>query len=72
LTLDILLKALEKHGVQQINPVGEIFNPTYHEAMAVQNDPGVPENTVLRVVQKGYVLKDRVVRPAMVLVAKGG
>jgi len=72
LTLDILLKALEKHGVQRINPVGEIFNPTYHEAMAVQNDPSVPENTVLRVVQKGYVLKDRVVRPAMVLVAKGG
>lgn len=72
LTLDILLKALEKYGVHQLNPVGEIFNPTFHEAMAVQNDPSVPENTVLRVVQKGYVLKERVVRPAMVLVAKGG
>lgn len=70
LTLDILIKTLDKYGVKQLNPVGEAFNPVYHEAMAVQPDTSVPENTVLRVVQKGYLLKDRVIRPAMVLVSK--
>lgn len=70
LTLDIMLRTLQKHGVQQINPLAEIFNPTYHEAMAVQDYPTVAPNTILQVVQKGYLLKDRLIRPALVVVAK--
>ncbi len=70
LTLDILLKTLRKHGVQQINPLGEAFDPTRHEAMTMQKEVNSKAHTVLQVVQKGYLLKDRLIRPALVIVAE--
>lgn len=70
LTLDILEKTLEKHGVQVIDPAkGEAFNPERHEAMAMQPDPKAKSNTILQVLQKGYELNGRVIRAAMVMVA---
>ena len=71
LTLKMLASVLEKFGVQEVNPQGEKFNPDLHEAMAMQPNNDVPANTVLHVVQKGYLLNTRLVRPAMVMVAKG-
>ena len=70
LTINLFLKALQKYGVKQINPVGEIFNPKEHEAMVLEDASGVVQNTVIKVVQKGYLLHDRVLRPALVSVAK--
>ncbi len=70
LTLRMLDGALEKIGVQEINPVGEPFNPEYHQAMTVQEAEKAAPNTVLTVMQKGYLLNDRLIRPAMVVVAK--
>lgn len=70
LTLRMLSTALEKFGVQEINPVGAKFNPELHEAMAMQPSEQAEPNTVLQVIQKGYVLNDRLIRPAMVIVAQ--
>lgn len=70
LTLRMLATALEKFGVQEIDPQGEKFNPELHEAMAMQPDTGAEPNTVVQVIQKGYRLNDRLVRPAMVIVAR--
>lgn len=71
LTLKMLSDALEKFGVKEVNPQGEKFNPTLHEAMTMQPSHQVEPNTVLHVVQKGYLLNDRLVRPAMVVVSQG-
>ena len=71
MTLDMLLKALEKFGLKQLNPVGETFNPDYHEAMQMLETKDHDPNTVTQVLQTGYVLHDRLVRPALVVVAKG-
>lgn len=70
LTLKLSLDVLAKHGVEQINPMGDNFNPELHEAMSMQEDPDVQKNTVLLVFQKGYKLYERVIRPARVVVAK--
>lgn len=70
LTLKLLDAVLEKHGVQVLDPVGEPFNPELHQAMSVQESAEVAPGTVVTVVQKGYVLNGRVLRPAMVIVAK--
>lgn len=70
LTYQMLLQSLEKFGVQEINPLGELFDPKDQEAMSIQNSQEVPNNHVLLVLQKGYRLYDRVVRPARVIVAK--
>lgn len=67
-----MLKTLEKHGVRKLNPEGERFDPNYHQAMFEVPNPEVPNNTVVQVVQAGYVIGTRVLRPAMVGVAKGG
>lgn len=70
LTLDMLLKALKKFGIQEIDPViGDSFDPTLHEAMSIQKVPSQEAHTIVRVLQKGYKLNDRVVRAAMVIVA---
>lgn len=69
LTLKILAAGLEKFGVRAVNPAGEKFNPALHQAMAVQPAPGAEPNTVLDVYQKGYLLNDRLIRPAMVVVS---
>ena len=66
------LAALGKSGVKQLDPGGEAFDPNYHEAMGQVPMEGVEPNTVVQVLQKGYVLQDRMLRPARVLVAKTG
>ena len=71
LCLKLLLDLLEKENVRVLDPVGEPFDPQYHEAMSMIENPDVEPNSVVLVVQKGYVLNDRLVRPAMVMVAKG-
>lgn len=70
LTLKSLLAALEKHGVNLINPHGEAFNPEHHQAITMLDIPGAAPNTVAEVMQKGYSINGRLLRPAMVVVAK--
>ena len=70
LTLKQLGQAFEKNALIEIDPVGEKFNPERHEAMAMQASTEHEPNTVMTVVQKGYTLNERLIRPAMVLVAK--
>ena len=70
LTLKMLAAAVAKFGVSEINPHGEKFNPEWHEAMAMQPSSEAEPNTVMQVIQKGYRLNDRLVRPAMVIVAQ--
>ena len=67
-----MLTALERHGVRKLEPQGEKFDPNFHQAMFEVPNPDVPANTVVQVVQSGYTIGDRVLRPAMVGVAKGG
>jgi molecular chaperone GrpE len=67
-----LLRSLEKHGVRRIEPVGERFDPNFHQAMFEVPDPAVASGTVVQVVQSGYKIGERVLRPAMVGVARGG
>lgn len=67
-----MLSTLERHGVKKIDPAGEKFDPNFHQAMFEVPNPDVPANTVVQVVQTGYVIGDRVLRPAMVGVARGG
>ena len=72
LTLKMLASAMEKFGVSEVDPKGEKFNPERHQAMAMQESPSAEPNTVLTVYQKGYILNDRLIRPAMVVVSSGG
>lgn len=67
-----LLKVLEKHGVKKLEPLGAKFDPNLHQAMYEVPDPSVPAGTVAQVVQGGYTIGDRVLRPALVAVTKGG
>ena len=69
LTLKLLTDVMNKFGVQQISPMGEPFNPELHQAMTTQPRDDVPPNTVVAVVQKGYLLNGRLVRPALVMVS---
>ena len=66
------LNVLERHGVTRIAPQGEPFNPHHHQAVMETNDPSVPAATVLQVFQPGYLIDERVLRPAMVVVSTGG
>jgi molecular chaperone GrpE len=72
LTERSLLNALEKNGVKKFDPSGEKFNPNFQQAMYEVPDPSVPAGTVVQVVQAGYTIGDRVLRPALVAVSKGG
>ena len=72
LTERSMLQALEKSGVKKISPKGERFDPNFHQAMFEVPNTEVPNNTVMEVVQDGYVIGERVLRLAMVGVAKGG
>lgn len=67
-----MLSALERHGVRKLEPIGEKFDPNFHQAMFEVPNTEVPNGTVLQVVQDGYKIGDRVLRPAMVGVSKGG
>jgi len=70
LTLKMFNDCANKFGVEAIDPKGEAFNPEFHQAMAMQESNEQEPNTVLAVMQKGYLLNGRLVRPAMVIVAK--
>ncbi|MDX1457874.1 MAG: nucleotide exchange factor GrpE [Marinobacter sp.] len=70
MTLNLLLGSLNKFKVEQLNPVGEPFDPQRHEAMSMVPAPDAEPNSVVAVIQKGYTLNERLVRPAMVVVAK--
>ena len=72
LTEKEMLRTLEKHGVKKLDPKGERFDPNFHQAMFEVPDPSVPNGTVAQVVQVGYSIGSRVLRPAMVGVARGG
>jgi len=65
-----LLKVLEKHGVKKFSPLGEKFDPNLHQAMYESFDDSVPPGTVAEVIQAGYSIGDRMLRPALVAVAK--
>jgi len=66
-----LLKVLEKHGVKKVEPMGQKFDPNLHQAMFELPDPSVPTGTIVQVMQPGYTIGERVLRPALVGVAKG-
>ncbi len=66
-----LLSVLERHDIQQINPVGEKLDPNLQHAMVQVDHPEAPVGTIIDVLQVGYILNDRLLRPAMVVVAKG-
>ena len=70
LTLKQLATAFEKAGIQQCDPVEQNFDPKFHEAMQIKETNDVPPNTVLQVIQKGYILNERLIRPALVVVSK--
>ena len=67
-----LLKVMEKHGIAKLEPQGEKFDPNLHQAMFEVPDPSVPAGTVVQIVQPGYTIGGRVLRPALVAIAKGG
>jgi molecular chaperone GrpE len=69
LTMKLFLDALHKFDVEQIDPMGQLFDPQQHEAMSMQPAPDAAPNTVIMVFQKGYKLSDRVIRPARVVVS---
>lgn len=69
-TLRLLAKAFEKAQITELNPLGQVFNPDFHEAMIMQPTTEAANNTVLTVVQRGYVLNGRLLRPARVVVAQ--
>ena len=71
LTLKMLLSTMDKFGIKAVHPEGEPFNPEYHQAMSMLESPEHAANTVMNVMQKGYTLNERLIRPAMVVVSKG-
>ena len=70
LTLKMLISAMDKYNIIEVNALNEQFNPEYHEAISMQEREDVAPNTVVTVVQKGYLLNDRLIRPAMVIVSR--
>ncbi|MEZ9525958.1 nucleotide exchange factor GrpE [Enterovibrio norvegicus] len=70
LTLKTMKDSVAKFGLVELNPEGEVFNPEFHQAMSIQESAEHAPNTVMLVMQKGYALNGRVVRPAMVMVSK--
>ncbi len=70
LTMSMLAKMMEKLGIEEINPLNEKFDPDKHQAMSIQPNADVEPNTVTAVMQKGYSLNERLIRPAMVMVSK--
>lgn len=70
LTLKQLLKATGDHGLEMLDPAGQAFDPEHHQAMSMVEAPGAAPGSVVQVYQKGFVLNGRLLRPAMVVVAK--
>ncbi|MGL4475407.1 MAG: nucleotide exchange factor GrpE, partial [Shewanella sp.] len=71
LTLKTLTSAVAKFGVVQVDPMGEAFNPEQHQAIGMQPSTEFAANTVMMVMQKGFMLNERLLRPAMVMVSQG-
>jgi molecular chaperone GrpE len=71
LILKMFGKALEDHGLEVVDPLGEAFDPELHEAVTMQPSEEYAENIVMEVLQKGFKLRDRLLRPAMVVVSRG-
>lgn len=71
LTLKTTIGILEKFNISMLDPMGEAFNPEFHEAMSMVPNPEVPANHVMAVMQKGYTLNGRLLRPAMVIISRG-
>jgi len=69
LTLKMFYTAMEKFGVKQVNPVSEPFDPEFQQAISTQEDDSVKPGTVISVLQKGYTLNNRLIRPALVVVS---
>ncbi len=72
MTLNEIKNVLKKYDVTPVEANGKPFDPNYHEAMMQEDRPDLPENTVVNELQKGYLLHDRLIRPSMVVVSKGG
>ena len=70
MTMSMFVQVLEKHGLKQIDPLGEPFDPEQHQAISMVEDDEAEHNVVIKVMQKGFLLNDRLVRPAMVVVSK--
>jgi len=70
LTMNMFAQVLERSGLQQIDPLGEKFNPERHQAISMVEIQDAESNSVIEVMQKGFLLNDRLIRPAMVVVAK--
>jgi len=71
MTLSMFVSSVTKFNLEQVDPIGKPFDPALHEAMSMVEAPGAEPNTVIAAMQKGYTLNGRLVRPAMVMVAKG-
>jgi len=72
MTLKLFQDALGKFNIDQLDPMGKTFDPQFHEAMSMVPNPELPANSVMDVLQKGYTLNGRLLRPAMVVVTTGG
>ncbi len=70
LTMSMFFQVLEKNGLEHIDPVGEKFDPEQHQAISMVDAEGIDSGTIVEVMQKGFALNERLVRPAMVVVAK--
>ena len=70
LTYKLLVDVLAKHGIEEVNPIGKAFDPKFHEAMSCIENADIAPNHVITVVQKGYILNNRLLRPARVLVSR--
>lgn len=70
MTLKMFYTAMDKFGIKQVNPQGEAFDPEFTQAISMQYDPKLAAGTVVSVLQKGYTLNDRLIRPALVVVSK--
>ena len=70
LVLKEISQALSKNNVEEIDPIGDKFNPNFHEALSIKEDKSKPAEEILEVVQKGYKIQERVIRPALVIVNK--
>lgn len=72
MTFKLLMDSLQKFNIEQVDPRNETFDPQLHEAMTMVPNPDLPNNTVMDVLQKGFTLNGRLLRPAMVVVSTGG
>ena len=70
MTMNMFVQVLQKHGLEQLDPVGQKFDPELHQAISMIDAEGAESNSVIEVMQKGFTLNERLIRPAMVVVAK--